>query len=98
MVFLQKQPAELFLEIYQNSQKNSCARVSFLMKLQAWGLQLYLKKALTKVFSFEFCEISKNTFFTHHLWATIAVFIFSKIWRISLKSLKKEFKKLATKH
>ena len=30
---------KLFLEISQNSQNNTCARVSFLIKLQ--GLQLY---------------------------------------------------------
>ena len=24
--------------------KNTCARVSFLIKLQAWGLQIYLKR------------------------------------------------------
>ena len=30
-----------FLEISQNSQENACARVSFLIKLQAWGLQFY---------------------------------------------------------
>ena len=34
---------KLFLEISQNSKENTCARVSFLIKLQAWGLQLYLK-------------------------------------------------------
>ena len=28
---------KLFLEISQNSQENSCARVSFLIKLQPWG-------------------------------------------------------------
>ena len=27
--------SQLFLEIYQNSQENTCARVSFLIKLQA---------------------------------------------------------------
>ena len=32
------------LEVSQNSQKNKCARVSFLIKLQARGLQLYLKR------------------------------------------------------
>ena len=42
----QKQPPELlykkaFLEISQNSLENICARVSFLIKLQASGLQLY---------------------------------------------------------
>ena len=32
------------LEISQNSHENTCARVSFLIKLQAWGLQIYLKR------------------------------------------------------
>ena len=31
-------------EISQNSQENACARVSFLIKLLAWGLQLYYKR------------------------------------------------------
>ena len=30
-----------FLEISQNSQENTCARASFLTKLQTSGLQLY---------------------------------------------------------
>ena len=32
------------LEISHNSQGNTCARVSFLIKLQALGLQLYQKR------------------------------------------------------
>ena len=32
---------KVFLEISQNSQENTCARVSFLIKLQAWGLQFH---------------------------------------------------------
>ena len=32
---------KVFLEISKNSQENICARVSFLIKLQASGLQLY---------------------------------------------------------
>ena len=32
---------KVFLEILQNSQKNTCARVSFLIKLQALSVQLY---------------------------------------------------------
>ena len=28
------------------------------------------KETLAQVFSCEFCEISKNTFFTEHLWTT----------------------------
>ena len=32
---------------------------------------LFIKKGtLTQVFSCEFCEISKNIFFTEHLWTT----------------------------
>ena len=34
------------------------------------GLQLYYKGDLAQVFSREFCEIFKNTFFTEHLRAT----------------------------
>ena len=30
---------KIFLEISQNSHENNRARVSFLIKLQAWGLQ-----------------------------------------------------------
>ena len=32
---------KVFLEILQNSQKDTCARVSFLIKLQALRLKLY---------------------------------------------------------
>ena len=47
---------KVLLEILRNSLENTS------------GLQLYKKKeTLALVFSFEFCEISKNTFFTEHL-------------------------------
>ena len=63
---------KVFLEISQNSQKNTCARISFLKKLQACN---YIKnETLAHVFSCEFCEISKNTFFTEHLWTTASDF------------------------
>ena len=48
---------KVFLEISQNSQENTCVWVSFLIK----------KETLVQVFSREFCEISKSTFFTEHL-------------------------------
>ena len=38
------------------------------------------KESLTQVFSCEFCEISKNTFFTEHLLATVSD---SKLFDIS---------------
>ena len=53
---------KVFLKISRNLQENTCARFSFLIKLQASGLQLYKKETLAKVFSGEFFEISKNTF------------------------------------
>ena len=45
--------------------ENTCPRVSFLIKLQVWGLQLYFikKETLTQMFSCQFCKIFKNTFF-----------------------------------
>ena len=32
--------------------------------------QLFIGMTLAQVFSCEFCEVSKNTLFTEHLWAT----------------------------
>ena len=32
---------KMFIKNSQNSQEKTCARVSFFIKLQAWGLQLY---------------------------------------------------------
>ena len=62
----------VFLEISQNSQENTCARVSFLIKLQA-----NKKETLAQIFSCDFWEISKYTFFTEHVWATTSIVI---IW------------------
>ena len=50
-----------FSEISKNSMENTCARVSFLIKLQAKALKLIEKDIPTKVFFCEFWEISKNT-------------------------------------
>ena len=60
----------MFLEILQNSQENTCARVSFLKKLMAGACNLIEKETLAQVFSCEFCKIPKNTFFTEHLQTT----------------------------
>ena len=48
------------LRNFANSQGNTCARVSILIKWQACN---FIKiETLAQVFSCEFCEISKNTF------------------------------------
>ena len=54
---------KVFLEISQNSQENTCARVSFFNKVAGKACNFIKKESLTQVFSCEFCEISKNNFF-----------------------------------
>ena len=46
---------KVFLKTSQNSQENICAWASFVIKLQAGGLQLDEMDTLVRVFSFEFC-------------------------------------------
>ena len=61
---------KLFLKISQKSQENTCARVSFLKKLQDSTCNYIKKETLAQVFSRDFCEIFKNIFFTDHLRTT----------------------------
>ena len=75
---------KVFLEISQSSQENTCARASLSIKLQAWGLQLCLKETLAQVFSCEFWEISKNTFFTEHLWVMFLFAADLNLWSCEL--------------
>ena len=51
------------------------ARVSFSIKLRPSGPQLYLKRNTGAGVFCEFCEISKNTFSTEHLWTTASIII-----------------------
>ena len=50
--------------ISQNSQEKTCVRASLFFN------KVIKKEALAQVFSCEFCEIFKSTFFTEHLWTT----------------------------
>ena len=53
----------VFLKISQNSRESTCTRVSFWIKLQAWGLQLYLKKRLWHMcFPVNFAKFLKTVF------------------------------------
>ena len=54
----------VFLEISQNSQENTCVRVSQV-------LTFIKKDTLAQAFSRRFCEISKKTFITEHLQTAI---------------------------
>ena len=53
----------MFLQISQNSQENTCARVSFFNKVAGAALNFIKKETLAQVLSCEFCEIFKNTCF-----------------------------------
>ena len=53
-----------FIDVLQDwLQKNTCARISFL-------INFIKKETLAQVFSWEFCEISKSTFYTKQLRTT----------------------------
>ena len=56
----------MLLKTSQNSQENTCEKVSFLIKLQAEACNFIKKETLAQVFSCEFSEIFQNTFFTEH--------------------------------
>ena len=43
------------------------------MKKENEACNFIKKKTLAQVFSCEFCEISKNTFFIEHLWTAASV-------------------------
>ena len=58
----------MLLKISQNSLENTCARISFLIKLQAEAYNFIKKQTLTQVFSYEFCEILRTPFLIEHLW------------------------------
>ena len=63
-VFWRCSVEKVFIEVSQNSQENTCARVSFLIKLQA-SLQLYEKKSLWhRCFPVNFAKFRRTSFFT----------------------------------
>ena len=88
---------KVFSEISQNSQENNCTRVSILIKLRVSDLQLIKKETLAKVFSCEFYEISKNTFFTEHLWKSTSGVSPRKIIKVAPQVKKKSKKNLDTR-
>ena len=44
----------------------------FFNKVAGLGPATFLKQTFAQVFSCEFYEISKNNFFTEHLWTTVS--------------------------
>ena len=67
--------------------KHLC-RSLFFNKVVAEACNFIKKETLAQVFSCEFCEISKNTFFTEHLWGTASDFQFNQfLCRINVVSI-----------
>ena len=65
---------KVFLEIPQNSQENTCARVSFLIKLQASPATLLQKRPWHWCFPVNFAKFLRTPFFTQHLWWLLLYF------------------------
>ena len=64
------------LIISQYSQKNTCVRVSFIIKMPAFRPVTLLKRD-----SCEYCDIFKNSCFEQHLWTAASdSFSFYVIW------------------
>ena len=62
---------KVFIEISQNSSENSCARVSFLIKLQASVLSpitLLKKRLWHRYFPMNFVKFLRTPFLKEHLW------------------------------
>ena len=64
---------KMFLEISQNSQKTPVPESPFFSRK---ACNFIKKETLAQVFSCEFCEISKNKFFTEHLFKRISCLVF----------------------
>ena len=65
---------KVILEILQNSQESTCARVSFLIKLQAWGLRpatLLKKRLWDRCFPMNFVKILRTPFY-RSIWTTVS--------------------------
>ena len=58
----------VFLETLQNSQENTCARASFLIKLKARPATLLKKRLWGRCFPVNFVKFLRTPFCTEHLW------------------------------
>ena len=73
-----KQPSEVFyknavLKIWQYSQENNSVGVSFKSSCRITDVHFFQKDTSTQVFSCEYCEISKNTYFEKHILTAASV-------------------------
>ena len=78
---------KVFLKVRQNSRENTCTRASFLTK----------KNTLAQVFSCQFCEIFKNTYFYRTLLVATSVSNTVNLKNVELPSATLDEKCLNTK-
>ena len=80
----------VFLEISQNLQERTYARVSFLIKLQVWGLRpstLLKKRLWHRCFPVNFVKFLRTPFYIEHLWRLLLQLLLeSAIWLLLLKN------------
>ena len=72
----------LSLKILQNSQENTCARISFLISWWPEAGSFIKKESLAQVFSYEFCEMFKKTFF-YRIPTVTVLFLAGLLQRVS---------------
>ena len=65
----------VFLEISQNPQENTCARVSFSIKLLAWPATLLKKRLWRRCFPVNFVKFLRTPFFIEHFWWLLLPFL-----------------------
>ena len=66
---------KVFLEISENSQENTCVRVSFLIKLQAAPATLLKKRLWHRCFPVNFAKFPRTPFLKEHLWWLLLWFV-----------------------
>ena len=93
---------KIILEISQNSQENTSARVCFLIKLQGWGLHLYWKRDSGTGVSVHFVIFLRIPFHKEHLWwlllnkNTICIFLWGRVGSFVGNDWSKNYPRLHT--
>ena len=67
---------KVFLKILQNSQENTCARVSFLIKLQAKACNLIKKGLQQRYFLVNFKKFLRTPFLQNTSWRNVHHFVY----------------------
>ena len=68
VMFLQKQSPRVVLRNFVNLKKNTCARVSLIIKLQTSDLQVIKKSLWHRCFTVNVAKFLRKHFVTEHLW------------------------------